>query len=34
MIDLSYTNKDGLNLYEGFDNGFDYHRDSLYNTQA
>lgn len=27
MIDLSYTNKDGLNLYEGFDNGFDYHRD-------
>jgi hypothetical protein len=27
MIDLSYTNKDGVNLYEGFDNGFDYHRD-------
>ena len=27
MIDLSYTNKDGLNLYEGFNNGFDYHRD-------
>ena len=27
MTDLSYTNKDGLNLYEGFDNGFDYHRD-------
>lgn len=27
MTDLSYTNKDGLNLYEGFDNGFDYHKD-------
>lgn len=27
MTDLSYTNKDGLNLYEGFNNGFDYHRD-------
>lgn len=27
MTDLSYTNKDGLNLYEGFDNGFNYHRD-------
>ena len=27
MTDLSYTNKDGVNLYEGFDNGFNYHRD-------
>lgn len=27
MIDLSYTNKDGVNLFEGFDNGFNYHRD-------
>lgn len=27
MTDLSYTNKDGLNLYEGFNNGFDYHKD-------
>ena len=27
MIDLSYTNKDGLNLFEGFSNGFDYHKD-------
>lgn len=27
MTDLSYTNKDGLNLYEGFDNGFNYHKD-------
>ena len=27
MTDLSYTNKDGLNLYEGFDNSFDYHKD-------
>ena len=27
MTDLSYTNKDGVNLYEGFENGFNYHRD-------
>ena len=34
MTDLSYTNKDGLNLYDGFDNGFDYHRDAASSGQG
>lgn len=34
MTDLSYTNKDGLNLYEGFNNGFDYHRDGADDTDG
>lgn len=34
MTDLSYTNKDGLNLYEGFENGFDYHRDAASGAQG
>lgn len=34
MIDLSYTNKDGLNPAEGFENIFNYHKDAASSGQG
>ena len=34
MVDLSYTNKDGLNPADGFTNIFDYHKDAASGAQG